>query len=66
MLVLAAALHSGYSIDKLYELTNIDRWFLHKFKNITDHITRLEKYKGKVGSRILQITLPGWRNTRAR
>ena len=48
MLVLAAALYSGYSIDKLYELTKIDKWFLHKFKNITDHVIKLERYKGKV------------------
>ena len=52
MLVLAAALHSEYTIDRLYELTKIDKWFLHKFKNITDHITRLQKYKGKVNSNL--------------
>ena len=34
--VLAAALRAGYSIDRLYQLTKIDRWFLHKFRNITD------------------------------
>ncbi|KAM4694497.1 multifunctional protein CAD [Discoglossus pictus] len=42
--VLAAALRSGYTIDRLYELTKIDRWFLHKMKNITDHLTTLETY----------------------
>jgi carbamoyl-phosphate synthase large subunit len=31
---LAQALHEGYSIDKLYELTKIDRWFLFKLQNI--------------------------------
>ena len=34
MFVLAAALKAGYTIDRLYELTRIDRWFLHKMKNI--------------------------------
>ncbi|XP_050402847.1 CAD protein isoform X2 [Patella vulgata] len=43
--VLAAALKQGYNVDKLYELTAIDRWFLNKFKNITDHITILEQYQ---------------------
>ena len=34
MFVLAAALKAGYTIDRLYELTRIDKWFLHKMKNI--------------------------------
>nr|NVI70391.1 rudimentary [Cucujiformia]NVI70457.1 rudimentary [Cucujiformia] len=42
MFVLAAALKSGYSIDKLFELTKIDRWFLKKMKNIIDWNTHLE------------------------
>ena len=41
MFVLAAALYGGYTIDRLYELTRIDRWFLKKFKNITDVSRRL-------------------------
>ncbi|NXN10095.1 PYR1 protein, partial [Indicator maculatus] len=43
--VLAAALRAGYSIERLYELTKIDRWFLHKMKNITDHAELLESYR---------------------
>ncbi|NXX77074.1 PYR1 protein, partial [Urocolius indicus] len=43
--VLAAALRAGYSIERLYELTKIDRWFLHKMKNITDHAVLLESYR---------------------
>lgn len=43
--VLAAALRAGYPIERLYELTKIDRWFLHKMKNITDHAVRLESYR---------------------
>ncbi|NXT19905.1 PYR1 protein, partial [Syrrhaptes paradoxus] len=43
--VLAAALRAGYSIERLYELTKIDRWFLHKMKNITDHALLLESYR---------------------
>ncbi|XP_053565421.1 CAD protein isoform X2 [Bombina bombina] len=42
--VLAAAMRAGYSIERLYELTKIDRWFLHKMKNITDHLSTLESY----------------------
>uniref|UniRef100_A0A673C4P3 Multifunctional protein CAD n=1 Tax=Sphaeramia orbicularis TaxID=375764 RepID=A0A673C4P3_9TELE len=40
--VLASALRAGYTVDQLYELTKIDRWFLHKMKNITDHEHLLE------------------------
>ncbi|XP_060593985.1 CAD protein-like isoform X2 [Ruditapes philippinarum] len=47
ILVLAAALQAGYDIDKLYELTKIDKWFLHKFKNITNIYRGLKEYKGK-------------------
>ncbi|XP_067406623.1 multifunctional protein CAD [Emydura macquarii macquarii] len=43
--VLAAALRAGYAIERLYELTKIDRWFLHKMKNVTDHAVRLESYR---------------------
>ncbi|KAG7280374.1 hypothetical protein CRUP_022202 [Coryphaenoides rupestris] len=42
--VLAAALKAGYTVDHLYELTKIDRWFLHKMKNIIDHERLLETY----------------------
>ena len=31
---LSQALHAGYSIDRLHELTKIDRWFLEKLQNI--------------------------------
>lgn len=41
--VLAAALKSKlFSIDHLYDLTRIDKWFLYKFKNIVDHYELLE------------------------
>nr|NVI70389.1 rudimentary [Cucujiformia] len=42
MFVVAAALKRGYSVDKLYELTKIDRWFLTKMKNIVDWNAYLE------------------------
>lgn len=42
--VLAAAFRAGYTVDQLYQLTKIDRWFLHKMKNITDHERLLETY----------------------
>ncbi|XP_018404627.1 PREDICTED: CAD protein [Cyphomyrmex costatus] len=42
MFVLAASIKAGYSIDQLYKLTKIDRWFLEKMKNIIDYHILLE------------------------
>ncbi|XP_041977068.1 CAD protein isoform X1 [Aricia agestis] len=54
MFVLAAALRENYSIDKLYDLTKIDKWFLHKFKNIIDYYKQLESINSSnISSEIL-------------
>nr|NVI70453.1 rudimentary [Cucujiformia] len=42
MFVVAAALKNGYTVDHLFNLTKIDRWFLQKMKNIIDWTTHLE------------------------
>nr|NVI70464.1 rudimentary [Cucujiformia] len=47
MFVVAAALKEGYTVDRLYELTKIDRWFLKKMKNIIDWNTFLESITQK-------------------
>ncbi len=39
---ISEALQAGYSVDRIHELTRIDRWFLEKLKNITDHQKVLE------------------------
>ncbi|XP_052750577.1 CAD protein isoform X2 [Galleria mellonella] len=44
MFVLAAAIKNNYSVEKLYELTKIDRWFLEKFKNIIDYYKTLTTF----------------------
>ncbi|XP_076067925.1 carbamoyl-phosphate synthetase 2, aspartate transcarbamylase, and dihydroorotase rudimentary isoform X2 [Oratosquilla oratoria] len=44
MLVLAAALRQGWDIDKLYDLTKIDKWFLYKLKNVTTMYEILESH----------------------
>ncbi|PKY02845.1 carbamoyl-phosphate synthase mitochondrial precursor [Aspergillus campestris IBT 28561] len=31
-----AMLHEGYSVDKVHELSKIDKWFLYKLQNIVD------------------------------
>ena len=38
------ALAKGYSVDKIHELTKIDKWFLEKLKNIAAIQTKLSQY----------------------
>jgi carbamoyl-phosphate synthase large subunit len=42
--VIADAFESGFTIDQIYELTKIDRWFLYKLKNIFDLKNELSGY----------------------
>jgi carbamoyl-phosphate synthase large subunit len=42
---IAEALEQGMSVDEIYELSKIDRWFLEKLKNITDLKNKLSEYK---------------------
>ncbi|KAL1395690.1 hypothetical protein pipiens_020056, partial [Culex pipiens pipiens] len=53
MFVLAAALKAGYTVEKIYELTQIDRWFLRKMKTIIDFTTRLEELSAVPGKAML-------------
>ena len=39
--VISQAMVQGYSVEKIHELTKIDRWFLHKLKHIIDTATEL-------------------------
>ena len=41
---IASALEEGYSIERIYELTKIDPWFLGKLKNIVDYKNVLATY----------------------
>src|SRR3712207_35011 len=34
--VISKAMHRGYTVDQIHELTKIDRWFLYKLKHIID------------------------------
>ena len=41
---IAQALEEGYSIERIYELTKIDPWFISKLKNIVDYKHKLSTY----------------------
>ena len=46
------ALKKGMSIDEIYALTKIDRWFLYNIKEIVELEKELQPYKGKHISKI--------------
>ncbi|MCU4154845.1 carbamoyl-phosphate synthase (glutamine-hydrolyzing) large subunit [Carboxylicivirga sp. A043] len=41
---IAQAFEEGASVDEIHELTRIDKWFLEKLKNISDHADVLKKH----------------------
>lgn len=43
--IISKAMHKGYTIDQIHELTKIDKWFLHKLKHIIDIDETLKKCK---------------------
>ncbi|HSA95978.1 MAG TPA: carbamoyl-phosphate synthase (glutamine-hydrolyzing) large subunit, partial [Acidobacteriota bacterium] len=42
---IAEALKKGFSVDRIHRLTRIDRWFLHKIKNVVDCEARLRAHR---------------------
>ena len=42
---IAEALKKGFTVDRIHELTRIDRWFLHKIKSVVDCEARLRGRK---------------------
>ena len=46
-----AMLHEGYSVDKVNELTKIDKWFLYKLQNIVDTQNELKEVGSLFGLR---------------
>ena len=36
LFAIANAMHSGYTVDKIWEMTQIDKWFLRKLKGLSD------------------------------
>lgn len=41
--VISKAFHKGYTVDKIHDLTKIDKWFLYKLKHIIDIDEKLKK-----------------------
>jgi carbamoyl-phosphate synthase large subunit len=47
--------HEDYTVEQVHQLTKIDRWFLHKLKNIVDMSKSLEKAAGLKSIRRAQL-----------
>ena len=44
LFAIANAMHAGYSVDKIWEMTKIDKWFLHKLKGLSDFGKAMGRY----------------------
>ena len=44
LFAIANAMHSGYSVDKIWEMTQIDKWFLYRLKDLSDFGKHLSKF----------------------
>lgn len=44
LFAIANAMHSGYSVDKIWEMTKIDKWFLTRLKGLSDFGKLLSTY----------------------
>jgi carbamoyl-phosphate synthase large subunit len=42
-------LHEGYTVDRIHELSKIDKWFLYKLQNIVDCTHQLEDIGSLLG-----------------
>jgi carbamoyl-phosphate synthase/aspartate carbamoyltransferase len=44
LFAIANAMKSGYSVDKIWEMTNIDKWFLSRLKGLSDFEKLMSTY----------------------
>jgi len=45
MFAIAEAIKRGYSIEKIYQLSKVDPWFLYKMRNIVETKRKLQQYQ---------------------
>ncbi|KAG6006406.1 hypothetical protein E4U21_007072 [Claviceps maximensis] len=44
LFAIANAMHEGYSVDKIWEMTKIDKWFLRKLKGLSDFAKEMSRF----------------------
>lgn len=52
LFAIANAMHAGYSVDRIWELTKIDKWFLHRLMGLSQFSKEMAKYNtGQISER---------------
>ena len=54
--VISKAMHKGYTVDQIHELTKIDKWFLEKLKHIIDIDEQLKTVNANTLDKVLLRT----------
>ncbi|KIX04380.1 protein pyrABCN [Rhinocladiella mackenziei CBS 650.93] len=44
MFAIANAMHAGYTVDKIWEMTKIDKWFLSRLKGLSDFAKSMSQF----------------------
>ena len=44
LFAIANAMHSGYTVEKIWEMTRIDKWFLRKLQGLSDFAKHMSSY----------------------
>ncbi|KAI1381780.1 carbamoyl-phosphate synth [Hypoxylon crocopeplum] len=61
LFAIANAMHAGYSVDRIWELTKIDKWFLHKLMGLSHFSREMAKYNTGQITRRPDLLLQGKR-----
>ncbi|KAI1175084.1 pyrABCN [Nemania sp. FL0916] len=61
LFAIANAMHAGYSVDRIWELTKIDKWFLHKLMGLSNFGKLMTQYTTAQISRSPDLLLQGKR-----
>ncbi|KAL7628931.1 Carbamoyl-phosphate synthase [Parahypoxylon ruwenzoriense] len=61
LFAIANAMHAGYSVDRIWELTKIDKWFLHKLMGLSKFSKEMTKYNTSQISKRPDLLLEGKR-----
>ncbi|KAI2618826.1 carbamoyl-phosphate synth [Hypoxylon sp. NC1633] len=61
LFAIANAMHAGYSVDRIWELTKIDKWFLHKLMGLSQFSKEMTRYNTGQISKRPELLLQGKR-----
>ncbi|KAI1394073.1 carbamoyl-phosphate synth [Hypoxylon trugodes] len=61
LFAIANAMHSGYSVERIWELTKIDKWFLHRLMGLSQFSKEMSRYNTSQISRRPDLLLQGKR-----